>query len=236
MPISAAVVAAGVGAVGSIASAAMQSGSTGSAASSANKISQEAVAEATKDYAPYTQAGTQGVTTYADLLGVNGPDAASAAMGKFVSSPGYGYQVQQGLKAVDAGAAANGLLRSGATLKAEQTLGSNLANQDFGNYLGRLNTLATNGLSATGNLTNIMSGQATQQQQTAVSQGANDASIYGNAAKGVTGALGTAYQNGAFNNLFSSSTGSDGFRAGVGGANSTGANTLQSLGFYAPLV
>ena len=42
----------------------------------------------------------------------------------FQTSPGYQWQLGQGLRAVDAGAASSGLLRSGATLKAEQTFGS----------------------------------------------------------------------------------------------------------------
>jgi hypothetical protein len=45
----------------------------------------------------------------------------------FQSSPGYQFQLEQGLRAVDAGASAKGMLRSGAT-QAEQKFGHGLAN------------------------------------------------------------------------------------------------------------
>lgn len=61
----------------------------------------------------------------------------------FRESPGYQYSVDQGLKAIErAGAAGDGTGRfSGATLKALQSRGQNLADQEFANYLGRLGGL-----------------------------------------------------------------------------------------------
>ena len=60
-------------------------------------------------------------------------------MAGFHTSPGYQFQLDQGLRAVDAGAAANGLLRSGAALKAEQTFGTGLADKEFApDYYNRL--------------------------------------------------------------------------------------------------
>ena len=101
-------------------------------------------------YQPYAASGAASTADMQDLLGLNGPDAANAAMAKFQASPGYQWELGQGLRAVDAGAAAQGMLRSGATLKAEQTYGQGLADQEFGNYYNRLSGLAGQGLTGLG--------------------------------------------------------------------------------------
>lgn len=202
-------IALGVGAAGvgaSLIGSSQQAGAISDASDAANARAQQAIAEAKPLYQPYIDQGGSGLKTYADLTGVNGPDAASTAMAGFQASPGYQYQVQQGLRAVDAGAASKGMLRSGATLKAEQTLGNNLADQDFGNYMTRLNTLATFGQNAVNGYSNVMTGQANNQQSTLTSAGGQLASIYGNEASGVANALGNTYSNlrssGALNSLF----------------------------------
>ena len=83
---------------------------------------------------PFVTPGVNALNQSSDLLGLNGPDAATKAMSTYQTSPGYQFQMDQGLRAVDAGAAGKGILRSGATLKAEQTFGQGLADSDFGNY------------------------------------------------------------------------------------------------------
>ena len=93
-------------------------------------------------YRPWTTTGQPANADQADLLGLNGQPAADAAMAKFQQSPGYQWQLGEGLRAVDAGAASRGILRSGATIKAEDTFGQGLANQDFGNYWNRLQQLS----------------------------------------------------------------------------------------------
>lgn len=189
MPWAAAAVAA-VGVAGSVISSEGQK-------SAVSKGQQQADARV----APYANQGATSVQDQADLLGLNGSDAATTAMGKFTASPGYQYQVDQGLRAVDAGAASQGIVRSGATLKAEQTLGNNLANQDFGNYINRLNSLSTLGESA-----------ATGQAKTDTGAASQQASIYGNEVKGVTssvqGALGNSGVQNGLSSMFSGGGGS----------------------------
>ena len=171
-----------------------QSGDVSAGAAQANALSQQAINTATTNYnndranaQPFITQGTGAVGRLGDLLGLNGQAAADSGMAAFQASPGYGYQVQQGLRAVDAGAASQGMLNSGATIKAEQTLGSNLTNQDYGNYLGRLNTLAGIGVQgsaldnqSTGTLNTLLSGQTTNQVNTTNTAATNNASIYGN--------------------------------------------------------
>lgn len=181
--------AAAIGTVGSLVKGSGQSGAISQGQQQANA-----------DVQPWVTTGTAANSQQANLLGLNGQPAADTAMTSFQASPGYAYQVQQGLRGVDAGAASKGLLRSGATLKAEQTLGSNLANQDFSAYMSRLNSLSTTGESAGVNQASTDTGAA-----------ANQASIYGNTANGVTnsltGLLGNSNVQNGLTSLFSSGGG-----------------------------
>ena len=203
-----ALVTAGVGALTSK----KQSGAVQGGADAANALSEKTIQEARDSsardravYQPYVDYGGTGLGRYSDLLGINGADAATAARQGFQASPGYQYQLEQGLRAVDAGAASRGMLRSGATIKAEQTLGANLANQDFGNYLGRLNNLAGVGLQAAGGQADttrtfnaLLGSQSSGQQQTTVGAAQNQASIYGNTGQQIGDALGGAVKNGLY--------------------------------------
>jgi len=227
----AAAAAAVASVAGSVITSNAQSKAVKSGQDNANRIADATKATAQPLYQPFIDQGTAGLGAYADITGVNGPDAATKAMGNFTASPGYQYQLDQGLRAVDAGAASKGLLRSGATIKAEQTLGSNLASQDFGNYVSRLNTLANFGTTGVNGFTNVLTGQANNQQSTDTSAAGQQASIAGNEGKGISNAIGGAFfgnssvQNG-LSSLFSSggngtlaasqnpNAGSGGFNAG----------------------
>jgi hypothetical protein len=166
--------------------------------------------------APYYGGGTQALGQEGALLGLQGQDAANKAMSTFQQSPGYQYQMQQGLRAVDAGAAAGVRqpgVRSGATIKAEETFGQNLANQDFSNYFTRLSGLAQQGQNAGTSLANLGTWGAGQNLQagqnllgtitgqtanaTAQSVGAANAqsSIFGNTASSLGGTVNTLLQN-----------------------------------------
>lgn len=54
---------------------------------------------------PYIDQGTSALKLTGDLSGANGVEAGKAAMENFQFSPGYQFALDQGLKAVDAGAA-----------------------------------------------------------------------------------------------------------------------------------
>lgn len=183
-----AAVAGGVAsaAVGTVGSALMGGKSSGGAGQAQQLLSQQR-----NDLMPWVTTGTTANTASADLLGLNGPDAATAAMANYQTSPGYQWQMQQGLRGVDAGAAAKGMLRSGATLKAEDTFAQGLANSDFGQYYSRLAGLSTLG-------ENAAAGGASTANQAGVlaqQQGNTQASIYGDLAKGLGGTANTLLQN-----------------------------------------
>jgi hypothetical protein len=142
---------------------------------------------ARQDVAPWRDQGVSALGVAGDLSGANGVEAAQKAMAGFQESPGYGYAVQQGLRAVDAGAAARGMLRSGATLKAEQTLGNNLANQQFDTYYNRLLGLSQMGASAASGQAQTANNMAQTQASSATQQA------------GITGSMGNTIQQGIGN-------------------------------------
>lgn len=72
----------------------------------------------------------------------------------FQSSPGYQFQLNQGLQSIQNSAAARGGLAGGNTLKALQQYGTGLANQDWYNYLGQLSGLSNTGENAAVNVGN----------------------------------------------------------------------------------
>lgn len=103
---------------------------------------------------PYAQQGGAGFNTLSDLLGVNGQASANNALANYRSAPGYQFQLEEGLGAINNSAAARGGLNSGATLKALQGYGQNLADQDFQQYLKNLGGLGTMGMQAEGQMAN----------------------------------------------------------------------------------
>ncbi len=172
-----------VGTAGSM----LAGGKAGAGAGQANQLLQQQ----RQDLAPYREAGLPSLQAQQDLLGLNGQPAADAAMANYQTSPGYQWQLGQGLRAVDAGAAATGMLRSGATLKAEQTFGQGLANTDFTNYYNRLMGLTTLGANA------AAGGAQTAGTAASLAQGAGNtqASIYGNLAGGIGSTVNGLFQN-----------------------------------------
>jgi hypothetical protein len=217
-----AVAAAGVGLVGGAITSKMQSDT----AERGQDIAQQQFQQQRTDTAPWRTAGGQALGGATDLLGINGPDAAAAAMGRYTASPGYQWQLDQGLRAVDAGAAAQGMLRSGATLKAEQEFGQGLANQDFTNYYNRLYNLSSlGGNVAVGGATNA-SGAAN-----AALGGANaQNSITGNLSQGLTSSANQLLTNPDFKSW------AKGVWSGTGNSSQAGLLSPNDPGYIAPLI
>lgn len=194
-----AVAAAAIPAVAGIAGAAMQSSAVSGAADTAAQTQRAAQAQLRADQAPYMAAGQNALMHTGNAAGTNGPEGNAAALDAFHTSPGYQFQMEQGLRGIDAGASARGMLRSGATLKAEQTFGQGLANQDFGAYYNRLMGLTTMGQNAAAGVGSQGATAAAGIAGTQVSAGGAQASIYGQAAQGI----GNAAANYGNNSLYS---------------------------------
>lgn len=188
------VAAAGISAAAGIGGALIQSSAAGKGAAAA----QQATEQQRNDLAPYRAAGLAPLQAQGDLLGLNGQPAADAAMGRYQQSPGYQFQMDQGLRAVDSAAAAKGMVRSGATLKAEQTFGQGLANSDFGTYYNRLMGLSTLGENAAAGGASTANTSALLAQNAGNTQG----SIFGNAAGGVNNVVNSLFSNKDFQGLF----------------------------------
>lgn len=178
-------VAAGISAGAGLLGGVMQSSAVSGAADKSIAAQKEAAAQQRADLMPWATTGGLANTASTDLLGLNGPDAAAAAMANYQTSPGYQWQYNEGLRAVDAGAAARGLGRSGAAMKAEQTFGQGLANTDFGQYYNRLFDMSQLGEKAAAGQGAGALEAAKNISATDIAAGGAQASIYGNMAKGI---------------------------------------------------
>ena len=164
-----------------------------------------------QDYAPWRLGGQEAFYTLADLSGIRRPvtinndtglveewsdpiAARASAMQQFYTDPGYEFQMNEGIKALDRSAASRGLARSGAQEKAITRYGQGVAEQSFGNYVNRLANLAGVGQTATNSLASL---------------GANTATNVGNAnmAAGAARASGYNAQAGVVNNLVNQGVG-----------------------------
>lgn len=173
---------AGIGAAGSIIGGVMSGKGAKKAAKTQQQTAQMQIAANDRQRAelvglsqPAIDRGNSAGQIYAGLLGTGGDPAASqAALNTYRGSSGYQDLLNTGLSAVNANAYARGMGNSGATLKALQSKGMALADQNVQQYLGNLNTLIQTGNSAIGNVAGVST--ATTQANNAAMQSAADAS------------------------------------------------------------
>lgn len=138
----------------------------------------------------YADPGVGANRAIAGLLGVGGdPEAANAAFRNYLGSSGYNFRLNEGLRAITGNQAASGLLNSGATLKALNKYGQELASSEFQNYLGQLGGLSASGLGAAGQL--AQGGLSTLQTigSAGTSGGANAAQYTGDQGSGLFGTI-----------------------------------------------
>jgi hypothetical protein len=125
--------------------AAAQEQSLRTAQAQAQPLLQQGLTQGTQSYtqgvAPFLQnLGTSqaGQTAYANALGVNGPQGNAQAVQNFQGSPGYQYQLDQATQNYMRNQASTGALGSGNTAAGITGLASNLANQNWGQYVQNL--------------------------------------------------------------------------------------------------
>jgi hypothetical protein len=177
--------------------------------------------------APFTDvfnSSTAGANAYGDATGANGTAGQARAKSNFQTDPGYQFQLDQGLQAIDRGAAARGMNTSGNLLTAEQQYGTGLANQSYGQYVSRLQpylgqqTSAAGGIAAVdtglgntlntsygnqGNLAyNTQTGIGNAQAAEDTARGAQNNSLFSGAINLGTKLLGYAMPTGGIGNLF----------------------------------
>jgi hypothetical protein len=204
-------VAAAVGAtvVAGVASSAMAANQAGKANASQQQQAQSQLELAQRQYdtaqsqlSPYLAAGQTGLTDYGDLLGANGNDAQSAAIGGIKNGAQYQGLMQTGNENILANASATGGLR-----------GSNTSNTLANTSISTLNGLITQRLAGYGQL--MSSGQ------NAITGSQAASNVYQNNSNAATQASANASSqyDAALSNSFKSGLGSitQGFNAFAGG-------------------
>ncbi len=187
-------VGAAIGGVGQIAGAV--------AASKAAKKADQRLQEG-RDYAinqsglgQYRDTGVAANQQQQALLGLPGtdPTQAQAGFNNYLNSSGYQANLQGGTDALNSNAAARGLLKSGATLKATQKFGADLGSSYFNSYLGQVSDVAGRGMQAADSLARTVTGTAGSMANNALGVGDAQANAYGTIGKtvgaGVNYALG----------------------------------------------
>lgn len=95
-----------------------------------------------------------------DALGVNGPEGNTRATNAFQAGPGYQYAVDQSLEGINRSAAARGGAFGGNTLAALSDRAGNMANQEYGSWLDRLQGYTSPELAATAGMAGASAAKA----------------------------------------------------------------------------
>jgi hypothetical protein len=145
-------------------------------------------------YAPLSALASKygaGTDMYMNSLGLNGPAGNTAATNAFQAGPGYQFQMDQGLDAINRQRAAAGMLGSGNAGIDAMKYGQGLANQAYGGWQTQLSGLNNNALAAT---TGAATGQAGQYDQLAnlfQQNATNQIGLQGNVTSGLASANNT---------------------------------------------
>lgn len=101
-----------------------------------------ALQQGVKAYDPYQQFGVESTNRLATLMGLRPGEGSGSLMNQptidqLQMDPGYAFREQQGMRALNASAAARGLGISGANISGAQEFGQELASQEYGNAYQR---------------------------------------------------------------------------------------------------
>jgi hypothetical protein len=158
------------------------------AAQEATALQRQMYEQGVERQQPFLEAGT-GFFNQLAALQRGGPGAAQNFL---QMDPGYGFRMSEGLKALERSAAARGGLMSGATGKALQRYGQDVASQEYGAAYNRLANLANVGPQAAGVMSNLGQTYATN----AGNLGLGAAQAMGQGLAGAAQARGSAYMGG----------------------------------------
>lgn len=131
-------------------------------------------------YTPLSQLGTKygGATSMAlNALGVNGTQGQNDARSAFSAGPGYEFNRDQGLEAINRRRAAGGMLDSGNADRDAQTYGAGLASQEYDKWLNNLLGFTNPELSATSGAATGVAGLGRDQASLANTTGVAQAGL-----------------------------------------------------------
>jgi hypothetical protein len=211
---------AGLGAVAGIYAGNKAASAQRRAAAEANNRIEAGKSGAIEQLSPYSEYGRQAFTPLSALMfgtkfnedtgEFKGNLTNEERLAYFQEDPGYQYQLEQGIGALDRSAAASGMLDSGNTMKAVQQYGQDLANQSYSAYIDNLLGQLGYAQQADTNIANTITGAANTMANYSYAGGMANAAKYAN------------LSNAAFNIA--------GQAAGVSGGGSGGGSGGQSGG------
>jgi hypothetical protein len=175
------------------------------AANQASQIQKDQYEQTRADLAPYRESGSNALSQYQSLLGLNGQEKAQQALQGYTQSPYLSQLVTDTQRGVDASSAARGGLFSGATAQAIGNKTGQLYLGDYNNYLSRIGGLVDTGQNAASQTGQFGANAAAGRSQAATAAGNATAGGWINAANGVNNALSQgaslygAYKGGMFN-------------------------------------
>jgi|694.fasta_scaffold12513_13 hypothetical protein len=207
MPVGTTAAILGAAAIG--AGATVYAGSQGAsaqqkAAKTAANIQKQQFEQTRADLSPYRDVGSNALSRYQNLLGMNGQEKYQSSLNDYQQSPFLSQLVKDTQRGVDASSAARGGLFSGATAQAIGDRTGQLYLGDFNNYLSRVGGLVDTGVGAATTTGNFGANAASGQANAATMAGNARAGGYINMANGVNNALSQgaslygAYKGGAF--------------------------------------
>lgn len=128
-------------------------------------------------YDPYAEASTGAAQSYADALGLNGPEGNARATAQFQVGPGYQFELGQGTQAIDRGAASRGELGGGGNSIDVMNYSQGLANKEYGDWLARLFGQQQFGAGIAGSQAGITTGAGTELSGLATGYGRDVAGV-----------------------------------------------------------
>ena len=132
------------------------------AADKSSQIQKDMFEQVRGDLNPYRTAGSDALAQLMGKMQPNGFFNQTYQGQDIYDDPSYQFRVNQGNNAIQGGAAAQGGLLSGATLKALQNYGQEAASQEYQNAYNRFNADQTNQYNRLSNLVGIGQNAAAQ--------------------------------------------------------------------------
>jgi len=133
------------------------------ASKEATQVQKDMYDQTRRDLMPYAQAGGTALSQLMGGMGSNGQFMQEYSGQDIYDDPSYQFRLQQGQDSIQAGAAAQGGLLSGATQKALLNYGQDAASQEYGNAYNRFNADQTNQYNRLSNLVGLGQNAAAQQ-------------------------------------------------------------------------
>jgi hypothetical protein len=124
-----------------------------------------------KATAPWRQSGSKALTQYEKLMGLRGGGSQEKAFEDFRNTPGYQFQQDEMMRMLEGTSAAGGTFGSGQMAKDLMKYGGNLADQNYGSYMDRLQNMSTVGSNAATNSASQMQALGKNMGQNAIGAG-----------------------------------------------------------------